>query len=213
MEGIESNARSNQGGSRTASSFRYVHSRQTFLLGMLLCGLVLWTFWPATHNNFINYDDPDHVTDNGFVQGGLSWQGIGWAFRSTDFANWHPLTWLSHMLDCQLFGLQPWGHHLTSIVLHALNAVLAFVLLREMTGALWRSLLVATLFALHPLRVESVAWIAERKDVLSTTFWLLTLWAYGRYVRQAEDRGRKTEDRGRRSGGLSSVVCPACCVL
>ena len=185
----------------------------TFFLSLLLFGLVFWTFLPVVDNDFVGYDDPDYVTANDHVQGGLSWQGIGWAFRSTDFANWHPLTWLSHMLDCQLFGLQPWGHHLTSIVLHALNAVLAFVLLREMTGALWRSLLVATLFALHPLRVESVAWIAERKDVLSTTFWLLTLWAYGRYVRQAEDRGRKTEDRGPRSEVRRPVVCRLSCVL
>src|SRR6202044_3047470 len=100
------------------------------------------------------------------------------AFRSTEASNWHPLTWISHMADCQVYGLHPWGHHLTNVLLHAANALLLFILLRGMTRAPWRSLFVAALFGLHPLHVESVAWIAERKDVLSTTFWMLTLWAY-----------------------------------
>ena len=109
-----------------------------------------------------------------------------WAFLSADFDYWRPLSWLSHMADCQIFGLEPWGHHLTSVLLHALNTLLVFVVLRKMTGAVWRSLLVAALFGLHPLHVESVAWIAERKDVLSTLFWLLTIWAYAHWVRRRE---------------------------
>ena len=115
---------------------------------------------------------------------------LRWAFRSDYAGNWHPVTWLSHMLDCQLFGLKPWGHHLTNVLLHALNAGLVFALLQLMTGATWRSLLVAALFALHPLRVESVAWVSERKDVLSGFFGLLALIAYARYA-----QGQKAECR------------------
>ena len=110
---------------------------------------------------------------------------MGFLQPEVSFGYWHPLTLLSHMLDCQLFGLNPWGHHLTSVLLHALNAVLVFMLLQQMTGATWRSLLVAALFAVHPLRVESVAWVAERKDVLSAFFGLLCLWAYARYAQQS----------------------------
>ena len=142
----------------------------------------LAAFLPAVDNHFVGYDDPLYVTANAAVQRGITWEGTLWAFSSTEAANWHPLTWLSHMLDCQLYGLNPAGHHLTNLLLHALNTVLAFVVLHRMTGATWRSFFVAALFGLHPLRVESVAWVAERKDVLSTTFWLLTLWAYARYV-------------------------------
>ena len=134
-----------------------------------------------------------YVTANPHVQGGLTWEGVKWAFLNPVCCNWHPLTVLSHMLDCQLFGLKPWGHHLTNVLLHALNAVLVFVLLRQMTGATWRSLLVAALFALHPLRVESVAWVAERKDVLSGCFGLLALIFYARYAegQKAESQSRK----------------------
>jgi tetratricopeptide (TPR) repeat protein len=131
----------------------------------------------VTHG-FITYDDPVYVTENAHVKGGLTWENVRWAFQSTEASNWHPLTWLSHMADVQAFGLRPWGHHLTSVLLHALNALLLFAALRRLTGALWRSLFVAALFGLHPLHVESVAWISERKDVLSTTFWMLVLWAY-----------------------------------
>ena len=114
---------------------------------------------------------------------GLTWEGMRWALFNPVAGDWHPLTVLSHMVDCQLFGLNPWGHHLTNVLLHALNAGLVFVLLQQMTGAMWRSLLVAALFAVHPLRVESVAWVAERKDVLSGCFGLLALMAYARYAR------------------------------
>jgi len=134
-------------------------------------------------SGFINFDDTDYVTENVHVLKGLNGQSITWAFTTTEAANWHPLTWLSHMLDVQLFGLDAGKHHLTSLLLHILNSVLLFLLLVRMTGALWRSAFVAALFAIHPLHVESVAWIAERKDVLSTLFWLLTLGAWLGYVK------------------------------
>jgi len=152
------------------------------LLCVLLIAVVIWLFGPAINNDFTGFDDPDYVTANTHVQKGLSWENVSWAFTSTEAANWHPVTWLSHMTDCQLFGLQPWGHHLTSILIHAFNTTLLFLLLRQMTGSTWRSLIVAILFGLHPLRVESVAWIAERKDVLGAVFWMLTLWTYALFV-------------------------------
>jgi tetratricopeptide (TPR) repeat protein len=140
-------------------------------------------YWPATSYDFIHYDDPDYVTANPHVQGGLSWEGVRWAFGNTQqAAYWAPLMWLSHMLVCQVFGLNAWGHHLVNVLLHAATTALVFLVLRQMTGAMWRSILVAALFGLHPLRVESVAWIAERKDVLSGLFFFLTLWSYARYV-------------------------------
>jgi protein O-mannosyl-transferase len=163
-------------------SDKFPQQGAVLLAGVLLFGLVLATFLPGLANGFVGYDDPDYVTENDYVQAGLTWEGVHWAFRSTEAANWHPLTRLSHMLDCELFGLAPWGHHLTSILLHALNAALLFGVLQSMTGATWRSFAVALLFGLHPLRVESVTWIAERKDVLSTLFWMLALWAYVRYA-------------------------------
>jgi protein O-mannosyl-transferase len=168
--------------------------RHPFLLCVVLFALVLWTFWPAVHNGFVGYDDPVYVTGNGHVQQGLSWKNVEWAFTASEGGNWHPLTWLSHMMDCQLFGLSPWGHHFVSVLLHGLNAVLAFLVLLSLTGATWRSFIVAALFALHPLRVESVAWIAERKDVLSGFFFMLTLWTYAKYV--TSDEGRVSSDEG-----------------
>jgi protein O-mannosyl-transferase len=156
--------------------------RRVILICLLLFGLVAVAFLPAIRNGFVNFDDPDYVTANGVVQSGLTWAGIRWAFQSTTASNWHPVTWLSHMLDSQLYAWRPWGHHLTSVLLHAANTLLLFLVLRRMTGAVWRSAFAAALFGLHPLRVESVAWVAERKDVLSTLFWLLTMGAYGRYA-------------------------------
>jgi protein O-mannosyl-transferase len=139
---------------------------------------------PVSHHAFVNYDDGDYVTNNAHVRAGLSLQTVGWALTSIQTTgNWHPLTWMSHALDCQLFGLDPGGHHLVSLALHVLNVVLLAWLLIAATKAPIRSLLVAALFAIHPLNVESVAWIAERKNVLSTLFFLLALYAYGRYVR------------------------------
>jgi protein O-mannosyl-transferase len=153
-----------------------------WLMALTLVMATIALYWPATSHDFISFDDQDYVTANPQVQGGLSWEGLKWACLNQVACNWHPFTVLSHMLDCQLFGLRPWGHHLTSVLLHALNAGLVFALLQQLTGARWRSLLVAALFALHPLRVESVAWVAERKDVLSGFFGLLALMAYARYV-------------------------------
>ena len=158
------------------------------LLGLLLFLVVAGVFLPALRHDFIYDDDPGFVTDNPHVRDGLTWANVKWAFLSGGIDYWRPLSWLSHMADCQIFGLNPWGHHLTSILLHAGNALLVFAVLRKMTGAVWRSLLAAALFGLHPLHVESVAWIAERKDVLSALFALLTLWAYAHWVRQRAAR-------------------------
>ncbi len=139
---------------------------------------------------FVNYDDAHYVYENPQVIHGLNLKGIHWAFTHSVVANWHPLTVMSHMLDCQLYGLHAGGHHLTSLLLHAATAILLFLVLREMTGTLWQSAFVAAVFAIHPLRVESVAWVSERKDVLSGLFFMLTLGAYVRYVRQPRSWGR-----------------------
>jgi Flp pilus assembly protein TadD len=141
-------------------------------------------YWPVGHFEFTNYDDDCYVTDNPHVQGGVTPGGVKWALTSGQFGNWHPLTWLSHMLDCQLFELNAGAHHLISVLFHVANTLLLFTVLNRMTGSPWRSGFVAALFALHPLHVESVAWVAERKDVLSACFWMLTMWAYVRYVEQ-----------------------------
>ena len=139
-------------------------------------------FWPLGRCQFINYDDNMYVTENAHIQQGLTWAGVRWAFQATVTGNWHPITCLSHMLDCQLFGLNAGAHHLVNLLFHVANTLLLFHLLRRMTREFWPSTLVAALFAWHPLHVESVAWVAERKDVLSTFFGLLAIWAYGRYA-------------------------------
>ncbi len=136
------------------------------------------------HFDFVNFDDPEYIGENNHVRAGLTWNGLVWAFTSYDASNWFPLTWVSHMAACQLFGLRSGWHHLTNVLFHALASLLLFAALKRMTGALWRSALVAFLFALHPLHVESVAWIAERKDVLCAFFWFLTLWCYARYAQR-----------------------------
>ena len=156
--------------------------RKHVLIVLFLVVATLSVYMRAGGNGFVNYDDNRYVTANPHVATGITPGNVGWAFTTTTASNWHPLTWLSHMTDCQLYGLNPRWHHLTSVALHALNAVLLFLLLVRMTHAPWRSAFVAALFALHPLHVESVAWVAERKDVLSTLFFLLTLLAYSRYV-------------------------------
>ena len=153
------------------------------VLCALLVAVTLAAFWRLHAGGFVLFDDDLYVTENTHVARGLTGESIAWAFTTTEAANWHPVTWISHMLDVQLFGMDAGRHHLTSILLHALNAVLLLLLLFRMTGALWRSAFVAALFALHPLHVESVAWIAERKDVLSTLFWLLTTGAWLAYVK------------------------------
>jgi tetratricopeptide (TPR) repeat protein len=147
-----------------------------------LAALTFAVFGQTLWHDFINYDDNGYVYANPVVARGLTLQGLAWAFSFHE-DNWHPLTWLSHELDCQCYGLRPGGHHLSNVLLHAATVVLLFLVLRQMTGALWRSAFVAAVFAIHPLRVESVAWVAERKDVLSGFFFMLTLWAYLRHVK------------------------------
>src|ERR1039457_1914222 len=150
----------------------------------LTLGLVtLALYLPALRHSFVEYDDQQYVTDNPLVQAGLSWRGLVWAF-GFHAGNWHPLAWLSHMLDCQIYGEGAGGHHLTNVLLHVVSTLLLFLVLDRMTGALWRSAAVAALFAWHPLHVESVAWVAERKDVLCAFFWMLTLWFYARHAAQ-----------------------------
>jgi protein O-mannosyl-transferase len=157
-----------------------------WLLAALLVLVTLALYWPAMRFDFINYDDPLYVIENSHVHNGLNWAGVKWAFSNTQLAAyWAPIMWLSHMLACQLFGLNPSGHHLINVLLHAANTVLVFLLLYRLTGATWRSFIVAALFGWHPLRVESVAWITERKDVLSTCFGLLSLLFYVRYVKKS----------------------------
>ena len=151
---------------------------------LLLVGVVLIAYGAVWQFEFLNIDDDLYVTHNPHIQRGLSPDSVLWSMTAMEEANWHPLTWLSHMLDVQLFGLNPAGHHLTNLLLHMANVLLLFGVLQHMTGAVWRSALVAALFALHPLNVESVAWVAERKNVLSTLFWLLTMAAYVGYVRK-----------------------------
>jgi tetratricopeptide (TPR) repeat protein len=146
-------------------------------------------YFQVRHHEFILYDDPDYVTDNLHVRGGLTPEGVAWAFTTGHAGNWFPLTWMSHMVDCQIFGVDSGPQHLMNVLFHALAALLLFAVLRRMTGAVWRSAFVAFLFSLHPLHVESVAWIAERKDVLSAFLWLLTIWAYLGYVKRP-GRGR-----------------------
>lgn len=155
----------------------------------LLVVVTLSLFWQATTHDFIEFDDQQYVTENHIVQKGLTRNGLVWAFTSTYASNWHPLTWISHMVDYQLFGMEPSGHHLTNVILHSINVVILFLLLNRMTGAIWRSCFVAVLFAVHPLHVESVAWVAERKDVLSTLFWMISLYFYIGYA-QFSDRSR-----------------------
>jgi tetratricopeptide (TPR) repeat protein len=154
------------------------------VLCLLLTVVVLVFYNPVTHNGFLNYDDEAYITANPHVRAGLTWATVEWAFTTFDKANWHPLTWISHALDCQVFGLNPAGPHYVNVLLHAADAVLLFLLLQSATGFAGRSLMVAALFALHPINVESVAWAAERKNVLSTLFFLLALRAYGWYAQR-----------------------------
>lgn len=142
-------------------------------------------YWPITHHPFVQFDDEQYIVGNPHVTGGLSTTNLVWAFTTSEQANWHPLTWISHQLDCAFFGVNPGGHHLVNLLYHTTNTLLLFVFLVSATGAMWRSAFVAALFAWHPMHVESVAWAAERKDVLSTFFWLLTMLAYLRYARSA----------------------------
>jgi protein O-mannosyl-transferase len=161
-----------------------IPAQRKLMLGLLLVAVTLAVYNPVSRNGFVNFDDDRYVTDNPQVRAGLHWSTVRWAFTSLDQANWHPLAWLSHALDCQLFHLNPAGHHYTSLLLHGANALLLFLILQWFTGYSARSLMVAALFAVHPINVESVAWVAERKNVLSMFFFLLALAAYGYYVRR-----------------------------
>jgi hypothetical protein len=158
-------------------------SQTPVLLGALLVLATLLLYGSVTHHEFLLFDDSQYITRNIHVSTGLNFGNAAWAFTTFHEANWHPLTWLSHMADCQLFGLNSGAHHLVNVALHALNVVLLFFLLQRATGAVWRSFLVAALFAVHPLNVETVAWVAQRKSLLCTFFSLLTIAAYGWYAR------------------------------
>jgi len=171
-----------------AKQIRPSHSaapRATILGVSIFLVAISWlVFGETLRHPSINLDDQGYVFKNPQITTGLTSTGVLWAFTHSCMQNWHPLTWISHMLDCQLFGMNAGGHHFTNVLLHTIAVILLFLVLREMTGALWRSAFVAAVFAIHPLRVESVAWIAERKDVLSSVFFMLTLGAYVRYVRK-----------------------------
>jgi len=164
--------------SKTSNKYR------TLCIYLALALTTLAAYWHLRSCQFVNYDDKQYVAENRHVKAGLTCKSVVWAFTTGHASNWHPLTWLSHMLDCHLFGTNPRWHHFTNLLLHIANTLLLFTVFKQMTAALWRSAFVAAAFALHPLHVESVAWIAERKDVLSTLFWMLTMIAYVSYVRR-----------------------------
>jgi tetratricopeptide (TPR) repeat protein len=175
---------------------------------IFLAAIIWVVFGQTLGHEFVNYDDDFYVYENPAVTRGLTLQGIIWAFTHVHCSNWHPLTWVSHMLDCQFYGLSPGGHHLTNILLHTATAILLFLILRQMTGALWRSAFVAAVFAIHPLRVESVAWVAERKDVLSGLFFMLTIGAYVRYAQRrsrVEPSSLRSAASGSREPGAQAV--------
>jgi tetratricopeptide (TPR) repeat protein len=160
--------------------------RRVIFICLLLVGITLEIYWPVSHLGFFSYDDPSYILNNQMVLGGLTPDSAWWAFTSYYIGNWHPVTWLSHMLDCQLLGLNPGAFHLENLAFHIANTLLLFIVLRKMTRSLWRSALVAALFAWHPAHIQSVAWITERKDVLSGFFMLLTLWTYAHYVEESK---------------------------
>ncbi len=162
--------------------------RSKYLVSLFLFVMTVMVYWQTGSHGFINFDDPEYVYDNPYVKMGLTPTAIKWAFTTFHASNWHPLTWLSHMADVQFYGMQPFGHHITNVILHGANVVLLFLLLVRLTGFLWRSMIVAALFALHPLHVESVVWVSERKDVLSAFFWLATLFLYAEYVKTSGRR-------------------------
>ena len=150
--------------------------RLELMICLFLIVATIAVYWQVANHDFVNYDDNRYVTENRRVRAGLSAEGFVWAFTGFHASNWHPLTWLSHMVDCELYGIKPKGHHLTNLFFHIANSLLLFLLLRRVTGALWRSAFAAALFALHPLHVESVAWVEERKDILRALFWILPTW-------------------------------------
>src|SRR5271170_4561664 len=182
-------------------------NRLFIVLCLALALVTAALYWPITRNGFVNFDDDQYVVGNPHITSGLTWTNVVWAFKSGEAANWHPLAWMSHMADCDLYGLNPGGHHLTNLLFHVANTLLLFLLLFQMTGATWRSAFVAAFFAWHPLRVESVAWAAERKDVLSGFFWMLTLLAYTRYAQEQGARSKKLNVRSRNPFSLLLSSC------
>jgi protein O-mannosyl-transferase len=201
---------------RTSGGGTVLTCSSAWLLAALLVLGTIAVYWPATLCDFVNYDDDLNLTANVHVQSKLSWEGIQWAFGNPLHTLWTPLTALSHTVVWQLCGLNPWGHHLANVLLHALNAALVFLLFQRMTGAGWRSLWVAALFAVHPLRVEAVVWVTERREVLSSFFGLLALMAYARYVEVLSLKSRVQSPKSvvrppsavllRRTGGQRSAV-------
>src|SRR6267142_5287264 len=188
-------------------------SRRNIVICLLLASITLALYWPVTNHDFVSYDDGIYIVDNPHVNSGFSSPNITWAFRTGYAGNWHPLTWVSHMVDVQWFGLHAGWHHFVSVLFHSANTVLLFLLLIGMTGATWRSAFVAALLGWHPQHVESVAWAAERKDVMSALFRLLTLLAYAKYARsvigrdeeKSEDRSSKSEESSKRETPNPSV--------
>ena len=166
--------------------------KNPILVSIFLASIIWAVFGQTIHFDFVNYDDDTYVYQNPIIAPGLHWHGIAWVFTHRLCSNWHPITWVSHMLDCQLYGLHADGHHLTNVLLHAAAAITLFLWLQKLTGKIWRCAFVAAVFAIHPLRVESVAWIAERKDVLSGLFFMLTLWAYMEYVAKSKVQSPKS---------------------
>lgn len=163
---------------------RIFNIRYDVLICLFLVIATLAAYWQVMNYPFVNFDDYSYILKNHFVQEGLTWEGILWAFSFKSLTFWHPVTWLSHMLDCHIYGLIPGMHHAVGLIFHIANSLLVFMALKQMTGALWRSAFVAALFALHPLNVESVAWVAERKNILSAFFWMLTILTYIFYSKQ-----------------------------
>ena len=162
--------------------------RRDILICFLLVASTLLAYWDVGTFDFVRYDDTDYVTMNPHVQAGITLESTAWAFTSVHASNWHPLTWLSHMLDIHIWGMNPGGHHLSNLLFHAANTLLLFLVFNRMTRCMWQSSVVAALFALHPLHVESVAWVSERKDVLSTFFWVLTMHCHVSYAKSPRFR-------------------------
>ena len=164
----------------------YINQKKSIIVIGTLIILIMGVYWPVQHYGFIYFDDDVYITQNSRVQSGMTLDGLCWAFSTKYFGLWNPMTWLSLMFDYQLYGFHAGGYHWTNVIIHIFNTILLFFLFRNLTGAVWRSAFVAALFAIHPINVESVAWIAERKNVLSTFFWIMTLLFYARYVKQPD---------------------------
>jgi len=176
------------------------------IICILLAAITIAVFSPVTHFAFLNCDDQTYVVDNTAIHDGITGTGMVWALTTHYASNWHPVTWLSHMLDCDLFGSSPAGHHFTNVMLHLANSELVFLVLLQLTGATWRCALVAALFAWHPLHIESVAWVAERKDVLSTFFALLAVWAYALYGRKSRVEGPPQKAKSKKQKSIRYYI-------